>query len=399
MQFTKLPRRNLKTAVVLACSIQCLAGVVAAEDIVLGLGDLLAMDQPRVTAALEDPANLGISMGPDADFVLDTGANGVMLGLGSYEAVHSFQSELRPNGQPIYYTESGVAGGQAYELLKVYNFDFAGSNGTVYGVNNVRTMGSATVDLGFAGVAGMPVMNGRITQWDLTPNAGSKGLIDVSFPQTVPASTTGHRFTIPLAQMPAVHSAPEVPGDPTPTYAPLPMIQNATFTFGAKSTQQTMLLDSGAQTSIISTTIAQLLGYNLGDPATTPGSDVTGYIPVTGVGGTVEMPIIKLSRLGIPTNGGHNLVLTDLEVGVLDIQGIAGVIGMNVLTSGYFNATDPVTDYGYFANVTMDFTGSQWEMQLDANPAFVPEPTSLGVLMIGAVWLMCRRGRSEAALV
>lgn len=398
MHTTNLRRTNWKTAVMLACGMQCLASVVLAEDIVLGLGDLLAMDQPRVTVAMEDPANLGVSMGPDADFVLDTGANGVMLGLGSYQAVHSFQSELRPSGQPIYYTESGVAGGQPYELLKVYNLDFAGTNGTVYGVNNVRAMGSDKVDLGFAGVAGMPVMNGRITHWDLTPNAGSNGLIDVSFPQTVPASTTGHRFTVPLAQMPAVHSAPEVPGDPTPTYASLPLIQNATFTFGAKSTQQTMLLDSGAQTSIISTTIAQLLGYNLGDPATTPGSDVTGYIPVTGVGGTVEMPIIKLSRLGIPTNGGHNLVLTDLEVGVLDIQGIAGVIGMNVLTSGYFNATDPVTDYGFFANVTLDFTSGPWEMQLDANPAFVPEPASMGVLILGAGWLMRRRGRSVFAI-
>ena len=258
-------------------------------------------------------------------------------------------------------------------------------------------MGSATTDLGFAGVAGMPVMNGRITHWDLTPNAGFNGLIDVSFPQTVPASATGQRFTVPLAQMPAVHTAPEVVGDPTPTYASLPLIQNATFTFGAQSTQQTMLLDSGAQTSIISTTIAQLLGYNLGDPDTVPGSDVLGYISVMGVGGTVEMPIIKLSRLGIPADGGHSLVLTDLEVGVLDIEGIAGVIGMNVLTSGYFNASDPVTDYGYFANITLDFTGGQWVMQLDANPAYVPEPASLGVLMLGAGWLMRRRGRSVLA--
>lgn len=123
MQLRKLPRRNLKTAVILACGMQCIASVVVAEDIVLGPGDLLAMDQPRVTVALEDPANLGVSMGPDAEFVLDTGANGVMFGLGSYDEVHSFQSELRPNGQPIYYTESGVAGGQPYELLKVYNLD------------------------------------------------------------------------------------------------------------------------------------------------------------------------------------------------------------------------------------------------------------------------------------
>ena len=120
MHPTNLQSTNWKTAVMLACGMQCLASTAAAEDNVLGLGDLLAMDQPRVTVAMEDPANLGISMGPDADFVLDTGANGVMLGLGSYEAVHSFQSELRPSGQPIHYTESGVAGGQAYERVRPF---------------------------------------------------------------------------------------------------------------------------------------------------------------------------------------------------------------------------------------------------------------------------------------
>jgi hypothetical protein len=396
MRLVNLRSGNWTTAAMLACGMQCLAGVVAAEDIVLGPGDIMAMDQPRITVALEDPANLGVSMGPDAEFVMDTGANGVMLGMGSYDADHTFQSQTRTDGTTVHYTETGVAGGEPYELLKVYNLDFAGTDGTVHEVTNLRAMGSSTVDLDFAGVAGMPVMNNRVSHWDLTPNAGSNGLIDVSFPQTVPASTTGRRYTIPLAQMPAVYSTPERAGDPTPTYAPLPLIQNAKFTFGAKSTQQTMLLDTGAQVSMISTPIANLLGYNLNDPDTDPTSDVEGYLPVMGVGGTVNMPIIKLSRIGIPTNGGHTLVLTDLEVGVLDIAGISGVIGMNVLTSGYFNASDPVTDYGYFANVTMDFTEGQWVMHLDANPAFVPEPTSLVLLTLGAGLLMRRRSKSVA---
>lgn len=391
MHATNSLTRNWKTVAILACAVQCLASVVAAEDIVLGPGDIMAMDQPRITVALEDPANLGVSMGPDAEFVMDTGANGVMLGLGSYEADHTFQSQTRTDGSIVHYTETGVAGGEPYELLKVYNLDFAGTNGTVHEVLNLRAMGSATTDLDYAGVAGMPVMNNRISHWDLTPNAGFNGLIDVSFPQTVPTSVTGHRYTIPLAQMPAVLSPPERAGDPTPTYAPLPLIQNAKFTFGANSSQQTMLLDTGAQISMISTPIANLLGYNLNDPSVDPTSDVEGYLPVMGVGGTVEMPIIKLTKLGIPTNGGHTLVLTDLEVGVLDIDGINGVIGMNVLTSGYFNATDPVTDYGYFANVTMDFTDGQWVMHLDANPTYVPEPASLILLVVGAGLLMRQR--------
>ena len=109
----------------------------------------------------------------------------------------------------------------------------------------------------------------------------------------------------------------------------------------------------------------------------------------------------QLDSIRIPTASGDDLVLTNVQVGVLDITGVDGVLGMNILTSGYgdliFDA-DRGDKNGYFEQIMLDFTGDNWTMRLDVNPAFVPEPTSLVVLMLGAGFLMRRRGRSVLAI-
>ena len=108
------------------------------------------------------------------------------------------------------------------------------------------------------------------------------------------------------------------------------------------------------------------------------------------------MPFTQLSRLSVPTAEGVDLVFTNVEVGVLDIIGVDGVLGMNILTSGYgdliFGGGEP-GEYGYFGNVIFDFTGGQWVMRLDANPDVVPEPATGMLVLLPALWLARRPRR------
>ena len=64
------------------------------------------------------------------------------------------------------------------------------------------------------------------------------------------------------------------------------------------------------------------------------------HIEVGGVGGTVDVPLLAVDRASITTDQGPDMVWTDLLVGVLDISvpdgpQIAGIFGMDYLTSGW----------------------------------------------------------------
>ena len=67
-----------------------------------------------------------------------------------------------------------------------------------------------------------------------------------------------------------------------------------------------------------------------------PATDAVGVIPVQGVGGEVDIPVVDVASLGLHTTQGKDLVWTDLQFGVLDIDpSIAGIFGMDFLTSGF----------------------------------------------------------------
>ena len=91
------------------------------------------------------------------------------------------------------------------------------------------------------------------------------------------------------------------------------------------------------------------------------------------------------------------MVWTDLDVLVVDIdESIGGVIGMDLLTSGWLDAILSSGEDGYLEKVTFDFRGSgeDWAMLLDINPdldVVLPEPASLALLALGAISLLRRR--------
>lgn len=379
----------------------CLFASLCPADIILGPADGVAVDQPRVDIGLEDPADPGTLVGPELynSAVLDTGANGIMLAQLSYIWGEKYDLAKRADVSTVQYYETGVAGGEWLDLLKPYHLNYQGTDANVKLLANANIIAAPNLDAGsFCGIVGMPAMVGKAVQMDLR-TIYNPVYMEVYFHDTAPAPVhPSSSFTVPLTRLPIEYTAPAQAGDPRPTYAPTPLV-NVGHTFGGKTEYQNVLLDTGAQTSIISQAMADRLGINM-NPADPNNSivDLDGngkidegdYLAVGGIGGTVQMLTTQLDSIRIPTTNGDALVLSNVQVGVLDITGVDGVLGMNILTSGYGDLLfdpDRGDKNGYFEQVVLDFTGDNWTMRLDVNPASVPEPAGLTAVVIAGLFV------------
>jgi hypothetical protein len=137
-------------------------------------------------------------------------------------------------------------------------------------------------------------------------------------------------------------------GDPivsgTVTEAPVPMINSVTV-IGAQGSDggQRFLLDTGAQESVISPSVAQALGLDLAHPLTTT--------TIQGVGGSEEVPGFMLKELDVPEVGG-TMRFMGVPVFVADLgHGLGGVVGMNVLETAYGMIYDPYGSAGPMLNL------------------------------------------------
>jgi hypothetical protein len=320
----------------------------------LGVGDALAFDQPRVTFGLLQPGTTNI-VGPNLynSALLDTGANGLLLGQLAYIWGENYGQAVGGDGGPAWYYELGVAGEELFALLPSYDLIFEGSDTTAeYIVSDVIAMGGPHIVLGsFSAIIGMPAMEGRVTRINLTRML-NWDFIGVDFADTRPAATS-HSYHVSMTMLDPVHTGQIHPDDPLPTFSALPMLQNVRAGRGHTLAHSEMLLDTGAQTTIISASMAASLGIDY------TGADVLDYLEVGGVGGTVMMPLVLIDHLTLPTSEGVDLIWTDLLVGVLDIPGIGGIFGMNLLTQGYIDAVFGFGGDPAFRDIVLDFTDAQ----------------------------------------
>ena len=336
----------------------------AGSVLTLGPMDILALDQPRVQIGLEDLDNLGEVVGPlnFNDGLLDTGANGLLLGqLAYYDDNFIVDPDLydlarRPDDSIVQYEEIGVAGTQLLDVLEPHNFYFAGADTITRQLPAVNVFGDSSVDLGgWAAVVGMPAMAGRVTTLNLLPMSEFE-FIEVAFSPTRPAATP-HGYHVSLTMLEPEHTGQQQPGDPLPTFAALPLVENVRTWHNGLVASDTMLLDTGAQVSMITTATALQMGID-------PETDAIDYLEVGGIGGTQLIPIVEVDRMALPTAEGVDLHLTNLQVGVLDIPGLGGILGMNALTSGYLDGIFS-GDPGFIESVILDFTEAEGVMRLD----------------------------------
>ncbi len=358
------------------------------------------------------PYGLGNELYPYNRLLLDTGANSAMIV--SDAAADLVSHGYRTEGT---YVEIGVAGDHAFDLSAPYQINFRGTDGITHTLAQTadqnRILSDATVDLGgmpaslggIPGLIGMPAMVGRVTTLDMRPWDDVTDLLEieplgVTFADAVPAGN-GHRYSVPIDTRvtfdPRVGLPPDSPPDaPLPVWAPVPFLTVLTEFQGVRR-EGTFLLDTGAQMTLISTATAFALGLDEDGDGDLM-DQALGTIPVGGVGGTVEAPLMVIHTLRIPTLEGQDLVWLDRQselpgvaVIVADIApGIDGVLGVDILTSGLDYDFDPVTgDFTirgapYFEQVHLDFRNlaeGSGVLYLDLNPIYDVVTPDAGVVI------------------
>jgi hypothetical protein len=361
---------RLATRASLAAALALSATVASAGSLETNLGraDSLALDQPRVVFGITDestsPATL---IGPTLNTaLLDTGANGILLAALSYRdgedyGQPAFAFDYDGNGtidfdeQLAQYAELGVAGTTLLDVHDRNGLRIEDSDGVERLIGtDIRPFGDRNLNIGsFAAIVGMPAMQGLAVEIDMRPNANFD-FQRVAFHDNInqAAFESQGQLNVDLRIIEPEFTDPTFIDngrpDLLPTFAGLPVIDNVdmTNTGGANSggatltaDDYTFLVDTGAQTTIISEQMAIDMGIDFLNGAGV-GGDVVDALEVGGIGGTVLMPLVSVDRFVMPSQSGVDIVLTDMLVGVLDIDGAPfdAVLGMNVLTTGYLGA-------------------------------------------------------------
>ena len=310
------------------------------------------------------------------EYLLDTGASGILAGKDASSELVSLGLQTDAT-----YVDFGVAGPESTRVSKPYDFSFAGTDGVPITLPAVR-MQTSGGNFGFySGIAGMPLMAGRTVSLNLAGQADPAVLqIGVAFgggtaAWPVPAA---HQYTVPLTTRLFPPSGQQNPSDPLPVNAPLPFAP-VEVQYGSTRQLGSFLLDTGAQQCILSPATAFSLGLDVNGNGSLDDEAFT-FQTVAGVGGTVDIPVLRIDSLAIKAASGVDLLFRDVPVGIVDIDAaVPGVLGMNVLNSGWdeyglnvFLGINPPGPPGAFGGVDLDFRSaasgtSQMRMSVTAS--------------------------------
>ncbi len=300
-----------------------LSATAVGPSLVLGDKPSFGLFQPRVSAEILTAD--GTSLGPTAtSFLLDTGASGVLIypPATTQLAANGFVNE----GQ---FEEAGLSGTSLFDVSAPYTLNFTGTESTEQ-ITDIRFLsGSTSPDptglMGLNGIVGMPALGGRVTSLDNRTREGAISLsMGVTFSDELPSTNT-HRFTVPLTELffPAE-------GDVVPTFQSLSTLDVVSRHSG-QETVDPIILDSGAQVTIINEAIANRLGIDTNGNGFEDEAIAT--VPLTGATGTINAPVVLVDEMRIPTDQGFDLVWRNAEVVIQDIDPrISGVLGADFMT-------------------------------------------------------------------
>lgn len=328
--------------------------------VLLGPAAPLGFSQPMIEVEVLD-SNRSLGPTTSSRFLLDTGANGIVVASEAY-------NEMRSRGYEIEGTvrEQGVAGFSVFDVSAPYTMRLTDHSGSRRELADARLMSTSTTSfcqLGlcpFYGIAGMPAMTGNVASLDLTSGdifdaIGLGDGIDTTFSSSVP-STGRTRYSVPFN---VVEFLPDASG-PEPTWADLPFMKLDPVHNNSRQTGN-FLLDTGAQLSLMSSTLAFALGLDRNGNGSLF-DEAASTIEIGGIGGTVSAPQLFVDELRIPTAEGVELIVTDVQFAIVDIDPqIDGIFGMNLLGGGVDLlgglGGEATGDYFHFAH--FDFTTLQ----------------------------------------
>ncbi len=371
--------------------------------------DGLAVSQPVVNVQVFDDSNNNLGPVWSQPWLLDTGASGVFAAGGEFVDFDNLvttnaATELLDNGLQLDGTvlELGVGGFQEVSFSAEYRVDFSDDNVNVVSLPDTRLIVNPDANFGgFAGIVGMPGMVGQVTTLDLSVWSGglsgdlSNIFMDVDFNPAVPAAPApGVTRTVPLSMKQF-----EYPNDPavTPANSPLPFA-DMTFFHEGNQVETEILIDTGAQLSIISPGVAKALGLDDdNDDDFTDEDEYLGDLAVSGVSGTVNAPLMFVEGLLFDTQEGQPIQFNQLNVLILDIDPeVPAIFGADFLTSGWFDTLFSNGPDGNFDRVHFDFRNAPDSglMIFELNEGVVPEPGTVLLLSLAGLSGLMRRRRA-----
>jgi len=151
------------------------------------------------------------------------------------------------------------------------------------------------------------------------------------------------------------------------------------------------LFDTGAQVSVLSEQLAMSIGLDSNQDGLLDDQDANfaRWETVGGVGGQIDAPVFLFDEVHVPTEEGPDLVWTDLQWLVLDIDpGIDAVFGSDLVTSGWIEGFAVDGQSGWIMQVQLDFrdmaTSGNGVIYFDLNPLLdsVIDPGGPGALVV-----------------
>lgn len=351
----------------------------ASRQDLLGLGAI---------AGLPDDGDHGPVEVAAVQAFLDTGASGILLSKTTADGLGVTNADV--DGKPVTYEDVGVGGSEEFAvseplLARIAPFSSAtdGGNDESYGpplgpgrLQVRKSSGMLDMLTGGVDVVGMPLMAGRVMvvdargpdDFDLLKtrvvDPGDRAIppVDVHVAMTYVDFDRFTRLDPPGGPAPAVSASPLIgphPFDPASTGAdgrPVPPVR---VEMNGKTTDLTMLLDTGAAASMISTAAAESLGVTYADDGSTllgVPKDQQFSLPIGGVGGQTVVSGFFLDALVVPTREGDpvryvkapvlvkDITVTDAATG--EAYTLDGILGMNFLVASAYVTGGLMPDLG-----------------------------------------------------
>ena len=326
---------------------------------------------------------------------LDTGASGTMLSQTTADALGLTAAKV--GDKPVTFYDVGVAGREAFGVTEPLRLRFAEYSGKTEGTDigqyaaagplvriKTRPGGGLMEMLGGAiDIAGTPLMAGRVMAVDCRPVKDFDKLrtrLVLPTDKTLPKADVKVALTMVDFErftQTEPKNSPKVDSAPNPMIGPHPFLKNdaakpVVVTYRGRTATLTMLLDTGAAASMISTAKAKKLGLEADDDGKlkgVPAKDAFN-LPIGGIGGTADVAGTFVDSLTLPAMVGEPVRFVHAPLLVKDITvkdeatgeefTLDGVLGMNYLVasasvSGGLNAgVDDIHD-GAFDHFYVDF--------------------------------------------
>jgi hypothetical protein len=398
----------------------------AGADIVLndyGYEMVLAtgLDQPRVTCVLTDAGDVIEEDGIPVVFnaYADTGASGLVIsnlnavghpGTMLSPPVQSLGLDGLPEGEFLGpFTETGVGGTEVGDVTRSFGVRVRnGSIGEVDG-SNYAEVASEFVDYGGqnlwvrrapgvgeianvlgmelvdpVNIVGMPVLGQRVMVMDPTPVAELMLMGTYLLPPGDPGIPQDTNVTFDIRMDSFIGDPP--PGEVLPSHADNPMVLGIDISntpVGGVTqtlTEQEWLFDTGAGSSFIGLEQAWALGIipdgmSLEDFALLHGASGGIVLPIGGIGDPVDAPLVTVDEIRIQRAGDSDgIVWQNVDILIIDVPGLAGVFGMNLLMpSATIDPDDPLGSLdlvspGYFNAMVFDPFAGELRLRLDIDP-------------------------------